>query len=86
MVVLDDRHQIYILRSLLAAANFAWIKAPLLVRRVTRQDCRPIAESEALKLSNVAKRVTGIVRLDSSFASVALHSRKGRVCPPLQPG
>lgn len=70
VVALDGRHWLQERRELQKVEDVARFEAHLLVQCVMRHDCRPIAETEALKLSHFATTVTSLVCPNSLFAVV----------------
>lgn len=60
LVLLDGRHRLQALCDIQKAKDVAQIRASLLVRCVTRNKGCSIAEQEALRLSNLSKKVTDI--------------------------
>lgn len=69
MVLLDGRHRFQTPRDLQKTTNVAWFET-LPVRCLSRQDDRPIWETKALRLSNLANKVNRIVYLNLSFVSL----------------
>lgn len=70
MAQLGEWHRLQALRDILKAGGIAWIEAPLLMHCVTRLDGRAIAETEALKMSNLTNMVTSVVCSDFSLLAI----------------
>lgn len=70
VTLLDGRSRLQTPRGVERSRDVPWSDTPLLVRCITKHDACPIAEVEALKLSNLANKGTSIVRCNSSFVAI----------------
>lgn len=68
---LDGSHELQVLGDPQKPEIFACVDALLLMQCATRQDGRPVTETDAIKLSTLENKVTRIVRRDSSFVVLA---------------
>lgn len=67
---MDGRHRLQALLNSQKAVDVTWVEVSLLMGCVTQQDGCSIEETEALKLSSLANKVTSILRRDSSFLAI----------------
>lgn len=70
MVHLNRRPRLQTLRDHQNPGGVPGVEASLLVRCVTQHNGRPIAEIEAVKLINIANKVTSIVQCDFPFVAM----------------
>lgn len=70
MAILDRTHWLYVPPDILDIADIARNEAPLMVRCATQHGGHPMAQTEALKLSNLATMVASIVRHSTSFVTL----------------